>query len=648
MNSSDEKQPPGHADNEPGPSSPADAIMHFGEFRIDRSTRQLMKGDARVRIQHKPLDVLIYLAENQSRLVTREELLDRFWPREVNEDSLTRCISTIRKLLGDVRDPPRYIETQWGEGYRFIIRTAPPSVAAHESLPEDADRQPASGETQDGSFRLGLFRRFSKSPPAFVFVGLAILAIALVVGLQNVFNSPVGDIDRIAVLPITAPDEEDWSASALTDQLIRTVSRIEGVTVVARGSASQFSAASDPLEIGKRLNVDAVLISELSRSGGSAGLRSELVSTTDRTVLWNLSVDPAQARTDEEQIQRLARAVARRLWANLQLRDADTRVDRAAQRHYLRGRYYWNQRSITGLSAAINAYNAALELEPEYVDALVGLADSWLLMPLYGAVAPNEAIPKARSAAVRALQLDSGEAHAYAVLGVISMQFDWDWAAAESHLRKALTLNPNDSTAEQWLGELFCYTRRFDECRRQLSVASGLDPLSPVLRMQQGSPALYSGDFEAAAAAYRRALEEVPNFAMTHVALGHSLTGLGDWANAIASYEASLPELGIAIVGGPLLYALAKNGDTDRANELLDELEALARLRYVPPSKLATAYLGLGDRDRALSWLWRAVEAHDDRLVYLAVDTHFIDLHADPEFRRIAARTGLLDVLNSR
>ncbi len=617
--------------------------LQIGEFRLDRLARRLLKNGRQLRIQQKPLDVLIYLAENSTRLVTREELLGRFWPRAVNEEALTRCVSTIRKRLGDVRDPPRYIETLWGQGYRLIETV--------EELPRFDPETPGArqpGVKADDVDSESKTDRYSKAR-----IGMAaLILVAILAGLLRMLpdasNAAISNIDRIAVLPISAPDDEDWAVSALTDQLIRTISRIEGVTVVARGSAAQFSGASDPIEIGERLNVDAVLVSVLERSQDSARLKSELVSTSDAGVLWNFTVEPGQARTDEERILNLARAVARRLWANLQLREAKRRVNPDAYRNYLRGRYYWNQRTLAGLSAAIDSFNAALQLEPDYIDALTGLADSWLLMPLYGAVAPNDAMPKAREAAERALQLDPAESRAHAVIGVINMQYDWEWVAAESHLRKAQTLNPNDATTEQWLGELNCYRRHFDECRRHYRIATGLDPLSPILRMLQGSPDLYAGRFEAAVAVYLSTLDEMPDFEFTHLGLGHAYIGLEAWEDAIASYETLLPDVGLAIVGGPLIFALAKSGETKRARDLLRELETLAQRRYVPPSKLAIAYLGLSDREQSIAWLRKAVEAHDDRLVYLGVDNLFAELRSDAEFREILARIGLLDVLDSQ
>jgi serine/threonine-protein kinase len=414
---------------------------------------------------------------------------------------------------------------------------------------------------------------------------------------------------------------------------------------MARGSAGQFSATSDPLQIGVRLGVDAVLVTHLERRGDLTGLRAQLVSTRDGSMLWTFSVPPNEAGLDDEQVRHLARSVAKRLWATLQLREPHRAVDSSAYQFYLRGRYYWNQRSPAALLAAVQAFEAALAIEPDYVDALLGLADSWLVMPNYAGMPPQECIPKARALAERALELDSGAAHALAVLGVITMQYDWDWTTAENYLRQALTLNPNDATAEQWLGELYCYRMRPELCRKHLHAASGLDPLSPVLQMMQGSPALFSGDFESAVRAYSRALEEVPEFPFAHYVLGLAYAGLGDWDSAVANYDASLPRLGLEIVGGPLIYALARRGDSDRAETLLVELERLAETRYVPATKFATAWLGKGDRRRALEWLERALDDRDDRLVYLAVDAHFVELHDDPTFQSYAGRVGVEDVL---
>ena len=621
-------------------------FVAFDGFRIDCAGRRLVLDGDRIRIQQKPLDVLIYLARNHSRVVPREELLERFWPRAVNEESLTRCISTIRRHLGDTREPPRYIETLWGMGYRFIGPVEP----APDRVVEGAAAPAAQPPGADGwARRRRLWPRWLAVAAAAAALVVGPIYLARTTSPLDTAEEPIGGaIQGLAVLPMIAgPGAEPWLAVALTDHLIETLYRFDGVRVVARGSTARFSADSDPREVGAQLGVDVALITSLEQSGHLTRLSAQLVSTRDGALLWRFSATPNSAGVDAMQVRQLAGSVAKRLWANLQVRGAERAVDPRAYQHYLSGRYYWSQRSSAALAAAIRSYEAALAIDSDYVDALLGLADAWLVLPQYIATPPKEAIPRARAAARRALEIDPAAAHALAVLGVVAMQYDWDWATAEAHLRQAVTLNPNDASAEQWLGEFYCYRQRPDDCRKHLHAAAGLDPLSPVLRMMAGSPALFSGDFETAAAAYAEAVEDVPEFPMSRYVLGLSQAGLGDWDAAIAGYEASLPDLGLPIVGGPMAYALARRGDTGRAEAVLEELGRLAETHYVPPTKIATAWLGLQDKARALEWLGRALDVRDDRLVYLAVDPHFRELHGDPEFRAYADRVGVLDVLRA-
>ena len=609
-------------------------MITFGDFRLDLARRRLTFNGRRLRIQRKPLEVLIYLASHADRVVTRQELMEAFWHSGSHEEALTRCVSIVRKALDDTREPHRYIETAWGQGYRFVARVR-----------TEAER-PAAKRSARSRFAL------RSGPGKLLWSALLVLTVTVVLAGAWLMRAPgpgaAPPVERIAIMPMATPSPDDqWLAEVLTDQLADTLSRIEGVIVIARGSAARFSSQPDPVEVGRLLGVDALLLSQLHRADELVGMRSQLVSTSDGQVLWSFAVAPVSPILEPGAIERLVASVAQRLWANLQVAAPANEVDSEAYRHYLRGRYFWSQRSKTALGEAIEAFGAALAIDPGYAEALVGVAESWLLMPLYGAVPPTQAIPRARQAATRALELNPRSAEALAVLGVIAMQYDWDWTEAERRLRQALTLDPNDATTEQWLGELYCYRQRFNDCRRHLQAAAGLEPLSPVLQMLQGSPALFAGEFRAAIDAYGQALERTPDFALTRYVLGLSHAGLGEWELAIEYYRAAVPNLGLEIVGGPLVFAMARQGDRAGATEVLDDLQALAESRYVPPSKLAIAWLGLGERDKALAWLDRAIEVHDDRLVYLAVDAHFRELHSDPEFRIRAAQLGLLDLLTT-
>jgi DNA-binding winged helix-turn-helix (wHTH) protein/tetratricopeptide (TPR) repeat protein/TolB-like protein len=607
------------------------SFITFGEFQIECGARRLIRAGRRQHIQARPLDVLIYLAVHHERIVSRDELLERFWSREVNEETLTRCISTLRKILGDAREPPRFIETLWGRGYRFI---APVSITT--------DAQVSVSQAPSLPSRRATPRRL-----AWILSGVAALAALAAVLLRPVTEDPRHlPVERLAVLPMTPSVESDeWLAIALTDHLTQLVARIEGVTVITVTSREWLAPRSEVRELGRLLGAGAVLYSHLVRDGERFGLRARLVATADGSVLWNFSIPPGTGPMEPAQVEQLATEVARRMWANLQLRSSRQAVTAEAYQQYLRGRYFWSQRSSVSLSAAIDAFESALAIEPDYVDALLGMADSWLLMPLYAATPPGEAMQRARAAAQRAMELDHQAAHALAVLGVIAMQYDWRWTDAEADLRRSLELNPNDPTAVQWLGELFCYTRRFEECQRHYELAAGLDPLAPVLHMLQGSPALHSGDYAGAVRAYSQAVSAAPGFPFARYVLGLAHAGLANWEQASAEYRAVLSDLGLAIVGGPLVFALARGGNVEAAREVLADLEALAQQRYVPPTKFATAWLGLGEQELALRWLKQARELRDDRLIYLAVDVHFRELHGDPGFRAIARDVGLLDIL---
>ena len=601
------------ADSPPRDSA-APASFAFGDFRLDLATRSLRRGGEHVALQDRPFDVLAYLVAEAPRLVTRDELLARFWRRAVNDEVLTRCISTIRKTLADNDDTPRFIETRRAQGYRFL-------APVRRQMDTTQPTEQATGRRR----------------PIALAATLALLAaISGFVATRPAVPPVSVPVERVAVLPLAlGVDAEPWLAPALTDEFMRVVSRIEGITVVAAAGTG-----SDPLHLDRRLKVDAALTARLDPAGDGSTLSARLVAVPGGALLWSANFDSAQPLSSRQQIEALAREMALRLRPRLQLQAVPAEVDPAAYRHYLQGRYYWSQRGAAQLEAAIDAFAAALALEPQYVDALVGAADAWLQLPLYGARVPSSAIPQAQALAREALTLDRDNARARAILGVIAMQYEWNWHDAESLLREAVALGPNDATARQWLAELYCYRQRFSDCAREFAVARDLDPLSPVLAMQEGSVYLYQGDYAAAKRVFASVAETYPSYAFSRYVMGHARVGLGEWDGAVAAYDASLPTLGLEIVGGPLVFALAKSGETERARAVFAELQALAAARYVPPTKIAIGHLGLGERQQALAALQAALAVHDDRLVYLAVDVHTRGIADDPAFSAVFEQLG--------
>lgn len=586
----------------------------FDTFVIDREARTLTRSGNRVQIQRKPLEVLIHLVQAAPRLVTRDELLQQFWSRAVNEEALTRCVSTIRKLLGDLDDPPRLIETHRAQGYRFI-----------GTLSERGPAAPRSGK-----------------PIALAGAGAGV-ALLVVAGLafaprQTDVPPEIEYIDRVAVLPMgTHSSQPDWLSGALTDHLIHSMSRIEGITIVAPGTI----AADTPVAtVAERLGVDAVLSSRLTSDDAQTSLTAQLKSAPEGEILWSTRIT-SDAGLGASQINDLSRKVASRLRPAIQLQQAGEPVDPTAYRNFLRGRFFLSQRNAQSLYAAIESFEAALAIEPDYAEAAVGAAEAWLFLPLYGATPPIDSAPRARALAERAVALEPENPSAKAMLGAIAMLFEWKWEKAEELLSDAVAANPSDAAAHQWLGELNCFQRRFEECERRLSRAFELDPLSPVLNMQQGSVDFYAGNYQEALSKYVAAAAENPDFAMGRYVIGLAHAGLGQWDQAVTAYESVLSDLGPEVVSGPLAYALAQRGDTTQANAQLTELERIAAGRYVPPSKIAIAYLGLGKTAEAQREFLEAIEARDDRLVYFATDVHTRDLVGQAPFQAIAQQLGL-------
>jgi tetratricopeptide (TPR) repeat protein len=329
-----------------------------------------------------------------------------------------------------------------------------------------------------------------------------------------------------------------------------------------------------------------------------------------------------------------------RLSARLRAPSAPVPRTEEAYTRYLRGRHLWQQRSGASLAGAIAEFEASRTSDPVYANAHLGLAESWLLLPLYAGRAPQETYPRARVAAEEALRLDPSSARAHAVLGVVTSQFDWDWEASDRHFAQAVALNPNDATALQWQAEAQCFRGRFDECAQGLRAARELDPLSPILAAAESFPARFSRD-SAAALRILLAVEKAwPDFPFIQYQLGLVYCREEKWDEALRTLEAARPSFGLAIVGGEMANVYARSGRRAEAVRLRDEMLAMSRRAYFPPVTLAAAEIGLGDLDAALAHLERAVEVHDDFLVYLRNEHHVDVLRDTPRFQAILERLG--------
>jgi pentatricopeptide repeat protein len=312
-----------------------------------------------------------------------------------------------------------------------------------------------------------------------------------------------------------------------------------------------------------------------------------------------------------------------------------------AHEHVLRGRYYWNKRSEAGFRTAIEEFNRAIEIDPNYAAAYVGLADSYGLMAVYAMTPPRDSWPRAKAAAEKALALDESSGAARVSLAAILDNFDWKTEEAERVYRKAIEIDPNYATAWQWYGDHLSRMKRFEEAREKLDEAVKLDPLSLVIMTDRGRVEYLDHKYERAIKHYESVLRMDPGFVRAHWDLGQALLMSGRVEEAVAELQIiSDASGGKALYQGSLIYALAKAGQVERARKLLAELEEERERSYVSAFHIGMAYVGLGEIDEAMAWMERAYEARE-LYPYHATDPMLDPLLADARYEALLRRVGL-------
>jgi tetratricopeptide (TPR) repeat protein len=311
-----------------------------------------------------------------------------------------------------------------------------------------------------------------------------------------------------------------------------------------------------------------------------------------------------------------------------------------AYQAYLRGRYHWNKRTEEGLRTAVKNYEEAIGKDPSYALAYVGLAECYALFSTYAVMPAREAFPKAEAAALRALEMDDRIAEAHAALGVIRYEYNWDWEGADREFKRAIELNPNYATAHQWYGGYLISTGRFDEGIREIRRAQELDPLSPIINASVGWFHYFARRYDEAIEEGRKALRLESNSGIAHYFLAQAYTEKGMYDEAIAELHKSLNLSPDADTLALLVRAYALAGDKVKAQKTLDEINLMAKRAYVPPFTLGVAYMGIGDNDRALDWLEKALEERSPNLVGLKTEPAFDDLRSDPRFKELMRRVG--------
>ena len=610
------------------------------EVELDLARYELRRGGRVERLEKLPMELLILLAARRGQLVTRAEILERLWGKDVFVDAdaaINTAVRKVRRALGDDPDTPQFLETVVGKGYRFVgpITVIP---GATPSAPDGAAQ----------TSRRSVLGRW-----ALVTVVLATLIVALLAGLGRVGSRRGPAMESVAVLPfenIGGDPDAEYLSDGISESLINRLSRLPHLKVIARASVFRYKGKRPDLaSVARELGVRAVVSGRVAQRGDGFSLSVELMDARENKQLWGATYN----RPSSDLVvahEELAAEVAEKLRLELTpsertlLAKRDT-ADPEAYRLYLRGRYLSNERTEAALGKAIDYFQEAIARDPRYALAYSGLADVHCTMATsYNKrVAPREAYALARAAALRAVEIDAELSEAHASLGQILVQFDWDWAGAEREFRRALELNASNGVALHWRSHCYLALGRFDESARDSLRALDTDPVSVMLNIHLGEHHHLARQYDLAIEQYRRALELSPNHPNARPLLALVYEAKGTYAHAIAELEEAQPFwAGTSRVRGPLgrVYGLA-----GRRAEALRVLQELMRERagpkYIAADDIAAVDIGLGETDRAFEWLQRACDERATALVNLKVEPAFDGLRGDRRFADLLRCVGL-------
>ena len=649
----------------------------FGDFRIDTGERVLLRDGKAVPLTPKVFDTLLVLVEQQGQVVSKDELMQRVWPASyVEEGNLTQNISTLRKLLGESPDEPHFIETVPRRGYRFVARV---SVVCDEEAGLGAGEGPplhTSAEKENGANGPTVSAPGAETVGPQTFLANRtvrprlklrrnLLIAAVILGLSLIFfylwrgrqaQSPSADftVRTLAVLPfkpLVAGNRDEYLELGLADALITKFSNLKDITVRPTAAVLKYhDPQQDPVAAGREQRVEAVVEGRFQKVGDRIRLTVQLVRVSDGRPLWAEAFD--EAFTNIFSIQdsisaRVAEALTLKLSGDERKLLAKRYTNNPeAYQLYVKGRFFWNKRTEEGVKTAIEYFNQAVEKDPSYALAYGGLADSYSTLgipeALLGGMPPREVFPKAKAAAIKALEIDEALAEAHAALGHIHLTYDWDWQAAEKDFNRAIALNPNYATARFWHAISLSIMGRGEESPSEMKRAQELDPLSLIIGTNVGRSLYYRRQYDRAIEQCRKTLDMDPNFAPARYLLALILNQEGRYEEAIAELErVDALSRGHPLVLAALGQVYATSGRRAEARRALDQLQEMARQRFVSPYHVAHVYAGLGEKEEAFIWLEKAFAARAIAPSSLKSDPAFDRLRSDSRFMDLLGRMNL-------
>lgn len=571
--------------------------VSFGAFEVDPANFQLSRSGRAIQIERIPMELLLILIEKHGQLVTRSEIVENIWGKDVFLDLDSAVNTAVRKLRQALRDSashPKYVETVPAKGYRLI---------------------------------------------------------APVQTLEPCGNQPVvAPQPRLAILPLESMSDDPFHgylSDGMTEEIIAQLGCLHPeLRVIARTSVMPYKRTSKSIrEIGRELNMQYILEGSMRYQSGRVRVTAQLIETATESHLWAETYErPLDDVLDLQ--RRLAQQIAAQIRTELKVPARETSVPSAAIRPaayeaYVTGRFFWNKKTGEGANKSLEYFREAVRLDPKFALGYAGLADAYIFLGIHGLRPPAEVYPSAEEAALAALALDPNLAEAHTSLADVRKGYYWDWLGAEAAFRRAIELNPSYAVARHWYSEHLSALGRVDEAIHQIKAARQLDPLSISINAFVGYTLYRARQYDRAESTLTRAIELDP-----HIPLGHWFLGLvcvqrGEMDRAVREFREAANLSGNAPVYlAALGFGLGSSGRAEEAKEVLTQLHQMGGTRYVSPLDVAVVYTALRDRDSAFEWLEKAYRERVMRIRELR-EPLFDGLRRDPRFADLLSRIGL-------
>jgi TolB-like protein/DNA-binding winged helix-turn-helix (wHTH) protein/Tfp pilus assembly protein PilF len=651
-------------------------FYEFGEYRIALEDRLLQRGDELVSLPPKAVELLFVLLKSGGRVLTKDELMSLVWADSfVEESNLTQNIFLLRKVLSDGKNGDgKFIETIPRRGYRFTADVSETNGENFTAVTEQTLTRILVEEELEIEDEPQKTNEAETLPPAVITTnqpsnennasqsnwrkralvgGLAVLLIATVgfgYWFYAVRQGDAEQINSIAVLPFVNESgnvDVEYLSDGMTETLISSLSQIPKLKVKARSSVFRYKGTEvSPQTVGTDLNVQAILNGRVVERGDQLTLYLSLVDARTGNQIWGEQYN--RKLTDLVSLQSdIARDVSNKLKTKLTGADEQRLVktytaNAEAYQLYLKGRYFWYKFSPADHQKAFEYFNQAIAKDPNYALAYAGLADT------YGASATNSWIPskegyrKSKAAVRKALEIDDTLAQAHATLGAMNMFSDLDWEAAEREYKRAIELNPNYEITYELYSYLLSALGRPDEAIAMAQRGLELDSLSTLLSEDVAAAYYLARQYDRAIEQIQKTREIEPNRPGSYIALGGIYDVKGMYEESITEYQKAInASERTSTILGLLGHVYAVSGKRNEVGKILNEMKEMSKQKYVSPYDLATLYVGLGEKDKALEQLNYAYEEQSGWMIYLKVEPLFDPLRSDPRFKNLLKRMNL-------